>query len=71
MIGPSSRVKFIVKKAPAVSPFFVVRQKEWVAMNEHLLPVSLDRRKMLVITGMGGCGKTQMVSYFVETYQTQ
>ncbi|PVF95715.1 hypothetical protein CPB86DRAFT_787723, partial [Serendipita vermifera] len=62
--------KPITKKAPAVSPFFVVQQKQWMAMTELLLPVSPDHRKIFVITGMGGCGKMQMISYFVEKYQT-
>lgn len=69
-LSPSSRIKYITKKAPAVSPFFVVRQEQWMAMTKQLLPVSPDHRKILVITGMGGCGKTQMVSYFVEKYQS-
>jgi hypothetical protein len=35
----------------------------------YLIKNQEKKRRILVITGMGGCGKTQMVAYFVEKYR--
>jgi hypothetical protein len=37
-------------------------------MKRHLVTLKEEKRKILVLSGMGGCGKTQMVAYFFETY---
>jgi hypothetical protein len=49
-----------------LSPYYVARDDEWEVMMEHLIMNPEEKRRIFVITGMGGCGKTQMVSYFVE-----
>ena len=59
-------MKLAVKKAPAVSPYYVVRQKAWDLMIEHLVDNPLPNQTVFSITGMGGCGKTQLVSYFLQ-----
>lgn len=67
----SSQVQTQAKKAPAVSPYFVMRQEYWEMMKRHLIRVPEAKRKIMVLSGMGGCGKTQMVAYFVEKYHSR
>jgi hypothetical protein len=62
----SSNIKIAVKMAPAVSQYYVVRQKEWNIMVQHLVDAPSSMQKIFTITGMGGCGKTQLVSYFLQ-----
>ena len=66
MIDQSSSIKIIAKQAPSVSPHFVVRNQPWEAMVHHLVTNVTLRQRILPITGMGGCGKTQMVSYYLQ-----
>lgn len=35
-------------------------------MHHHLIKLPSTTQKIFVITGMGGCGKTQLVSYFLQ-----
>ncbi|PVF91977.1 FabD/lysophospholipase-like protein, partial [Serendipita vermifera] len=65
----STRIKHMAKPVPPVSPYYVVRRDEWEVMTSHLVVNPEDKRKIFVITGMGGCGKTQMVAYFVEKHR--
>jgi hypothetical protein len=65
----STRIRRQAKAPPAVSPYFVVRKEGWDIMQEKLLGPRLEGLNVFVISGMGGCGKTQMVSYFVQKYQ--
>ncbi|PVF95039.1 hypothetical protein CPB86DRAFT_739370 [Serendipita vermifera] len=65
----STRIKHMAKPVPSVSPYYVVRRDEWEAMTSHLVMNSEAKRNIFVITGMGGCGKTQMVAYFVEKHR--
>ena len=64
----SSVIKVTAKKAPPVSPFYVPREREWRIMVDYLAKPASPQQKIFVITGMGGCGKTQMVSYFLQEY---
>jgi putative protein kinase ArgK-like GTPase of G3E family len=66
----SSNIKIAAKKPPAVSPYFVRRDKEWEKLVYHLVTSPSSRQKILPVTGMGGCGKTQLVSYFLQEYPT-
>jgi hypothetical protein len=66
----SSSIRIAAKKAPAVSPYFVRREKEWEKLVWHLVTSPSLRQRILPITGMGGCGKTQLVSYFLQEYPT-
>ncbi|KIM19853.1 hypothetical protein M408DRAFT_334240 [Serendipita vermifera MAFF 305830] len=63
-----SSIKALAKKAPPVSPYFVLRQKPWNTMINNLVISPSSRQKIFPITGMGGCGKTQLVSYFLREY---
>jgi hypothetical protein len=67
----STRIKRQAKVPPAVSPYFVVRKEGWEIMQEKLLGLRLEGLNVFVISGMGGCGKTQMVSYFVQKHQAR
>ncbi|KIM22787.1 hypothetical protein M408DRAFT_332742 [Serendipita vermifera MAFF 305830] len=69
-LSHSSKIKVMAKKAPLVSPYFVLREKPWMIMVDHLVKSVATRQKILPITGMGGCGKTQLVSYFLQEYPT-
>lgn len=35
-------------------------------MVQHLVDAPSSMQKIFTITGMGGCGKTQLVSYFLQ-----
>jgi hypothetical protein len=67
----TTRIKRQAKTPPAVSPYFVVRKDGWDNMEEKLLGPHLEGVNVFVISGMGGCGKTQMVSYFVQKHHTR
>jgi len=54
------------KTAPPLSPHYVVREKEVNLMIHHLISGTSTQRKICVITGIKGTGKTQMVSYFLH-----
>ncbi|KIM30320.1 hypothetical protein M408DRAFT_324451 [Serendipita vermifera MAFF 305830] len=58
----------MAKTALPVSPYFVLREKPWNIITSHLVVPSSSRQKIFPITGMGGCGKTQLVSYFLREY---
>jgi hypothetical protein len=63
-----SCIKVAAKTAPAVSSHYVVRTKPWQIIVHYLVTSPSSRQRILPITGMGGCGKTQMVSYFLQEY---
>jgi hypothetical protein len=71
LLDRSTKVKHIAKPVPSVSPYYAMRKGEWEIMNRHLVAFPGDKRKIFVITGMGGCGKTQMVAYFVERHRNK
>ncbi|CAG8756153.1 4750_t:CDS:1, partial [Acaulospora colombiana] len=62
------RIRCQAKGPPAVSPYFVVRKEGWQIMEQKLLGPRAEGLNVFVISGMGGCGKTQMVSYFVQAH---
>ncbi|PVF92030.1 FabD/lysophospholipase-like protein, partial [Serendipita vermifera] len=64
----TTRIKHQAKCPPTVSPYFVVRKEGWAIMEQKLLGPRMKGLNVFVISGMGGCGKTQMVSYFVQEY---
>jgi hypothetical protein len=61
----------MAKPVPSVSPYYVMRQDEWEIMKRHLIVDTEKKRRIFAITGMGGCGKTQMVAYFTEKYRNE
>jgi len=62
--GPGKRI--FAKRPPEVSPFYVPRNREWVFLVRHLIDSTERGRKIVSITGLGGCGKTQLVSHFLK-----
>ena len=60
------RKRVVAKRPPEVSPYYVARDKEWNYLVHNLVDSVAPGRKILAITGMGGCGKTQLVSYFLK-----
>ncbi|KIM21557.1 hypothetical protein M408DRAFT_102455, partial [Serendipita vermifera MAFF 305830] len=67
-LGQPSNIRMMAKKAPSVSPYFVLREKPWRIMVDHLVISPSSKQKVFPITGMGGCGKTQLVSYFLQEH---
>jgi hypothetical protein len=63
---PIPRKRVVAKRPPEVSPYYVARDKEWKYLVHNLIDSTAPGRKILAITGMGGCGKTQLVSYFLK-----
>ncbi|KAI9891753.1 MAG: hypothetical protein M1814_002503 [Vezdaea aestivalis] len=66
------RVPFSVKGLPLVRRF-VARSEEMEFLNRNLLPSSSpeSRRKVAVIHGLGGSGKTQLAIEFARSTQKQ
>jgi hypothetical protein len=60
------RKKIIAKRPPKVSPYYVSRDREWKFMVDTIVNSTEPGQKIVFITGMGGCGKTELVSYFLE-----
>ena len=63
---------------PALPPLiqtFVMREKEWKFIEGAIFgPRSLEQvgvQRMLAVTGMGGCGKTQIILKFLWVHEAQ
>lgn len=60
---------------PPLSPYFVMRPKIWEAMVKALVDAPLDEpeemQRIMVISGMGGCGKTQISLKFAKDHLSQ
>lgn len=72
MIGEKDfRVDFSLKNIPVVSKF-VARDAEMKRLRHELLPASTHevRRKVFVLHGLGGIGKTQLSVEFARKYHT-
>ena len=52
-----------------IAPNFVSRTQTMVDIEECLLPPSLDRQKILVLSGPGGIGKSQMVRDYASHHR--
>lgn len=66
----SFRVDFSFDGIPVVERF-VARNAEMVRLTQVLLPTSTDqmRRKVFIVHGLGGIGKTQLSIEFIRKYQ--
>jgi signal recognition particle GTPase len=57
---------------PPLSPYFVVREDIKKAMDEALIRLRDDSsNKTMVLLGMGGSGKTQSISKFMQDHKDQ
>lgn len=55
---------------PPLSPYYINRQEPMAKINDALLGDEYGRSlRLMVITGIGGSGKTQMAIYFAKTNQ--
>lgn len=54
---------------PPVSPFFVKRKKPTEALADAFRPTHRLSQKIMVISGLGGIGKTQLVLKFARDYR--
>jgi len=64
--GGTAGKRVIAKSLPAISPYFVVRRQEMNRMTECIIDSKFVGQRVFVVIGMGGSGKTQLVSYFVQ-----
>ena len=62
--------KIVAKRPPKVSQYYVKREREWKFMTDSITDSTNPGQKILSITGVGGCGKTQLVSYFLKEQET-
>jgi hypothetical protein len=60
------RKKMVAKRPPKVSQYYVERKREWKFMVDSIADSTKPGQKIISITGVGGCGKTQLVSYFLQ-----
>lgn len=52
-----------------------MREEPWEFVKKAILgpriPQNTDEPRMLVITRIGGCGKTQLMIKFLKTYESE
>lgn len=61
------------KSMPPLTSYFVLRNQPWEMMKDGILSgdLSNEKQKILVISGMGGYGKTQLVLHFAAEYRSR
>jgi hypothetical protein len=60
----------IYKGMPPLTSYFVMRRKPWKKMREVLGDnTEEEEQRIMVISGMGGCGKTQLVIRFAKEFK--
>ncbi|KIM23915.1 hypothetical protein M408DRAFT_319259, partial [Serendipita vermifera MAFF 305830] len=62
-------------RLPPLTKTFVMRKQPWDFVEKALLgprhPKDIDGPRMLFVTGMGGCGKTQLMLRFMKEYKSR
>ena len=57
---------------PPLTKTFVMRNEPWKFIEKTMLGMENEgghrQQKMLLVTGMGGCGKTQLILKFIEMH---
>jgi hypothetical protein len=60
---------------PLPTRSFIMRKKPWEFIEKEMFdvrdPEEVDKPRMLVVTGMGGCGKTQLVLKFIQVHKNK
>ncbi|PVG01504.1 hypothetical protein CPB86DRAFT_752643 [Serendipita vermifera] len=57
------------KSLPAITSNFVMRQEPWRRLLEGLiLDTDVNLQRVVVVSGMGGCGKTQLCAKFIHQH---
>jgi hypothetical protein len=61
----------IYKGMPPLTSYFVMRKEPWEKMTRGLLgnAAEEDEQRIMIISGMGGCGKTQLVIRFMKEFK--
>ncbi|KAG8843220.1 hypothetical protein FRB91_003521 [Serendipita sp. 411] len=60
------------RSLPPITTNFVERHEPWSTMVKALIDSdSLDTQRILVISGLGGCGKSTLVTKFAAEYQSK
>jgi GTPase SAR1 family protein len=56
---------------PPLMSYFVMRREPWEKMKRGLLGDNMEEeeQRVMVISGMGGCGKTQLVIRFAKEFK--
>jgi tetraacyldisaccharide-1-P 4'-kinase len=56
---------------PPLTSYFVMRREPWEKMKRGLLGDNTEEeeQRIMVISGMGGCGKTQLVIHFAKEFK--
>ncbi|KIM25291.1 hypothetical protein M408DRAFT_26286 [Serendipita vermifera MAFF 305830] len=67
--GHSGIQLVIAPQLPPVTETFVMRKEPWEFVKKTLL--GNKRPKRLIVTGVGGCGKTQLVLNFMRKHESQ
>jgi hypothetical protein len=63
----------IYKGMPPLTSYFVMRKEPWEKMIRGLISAdgTQEIQKIMVISGMGGCGKTQPVIHFMTEFRSR
>jgi len=57
---------------PPLTSYFVMRKEPWEKMKRGLLDGDGEKKqKIMVISGMGGCGKTQLLVHFTTEFKSR
>jgi hypothetical protein len=57
------------KSLPAITANFVMRQEPWKRLMEGLvLSDEVNLQRVVVVSGMSGCGKTQLCAKFIQQH---
>ena len=69
----SGGAKIEAPPLPFLSDTFVMRKDPWEFIQRTMLSVpdtqGRAQQNILIITGMGGCGKTQLTRKFIDDYR--
>ncbi|KAG8829405.1 hypothetical protein FRC17_006647 [Serendipita sp. 399] len=64
--------RVVHKSFPPITANYVERHEPWNIMIQALIELkSDDNQKLLVISGLGGCGKSTLVTRFASEYQSR